>query len=142
MNKILVLKTSTDATMKRFFLDLREEDIDCLIQSSQIDRYRAEYPKVHFIDIRQEGFYDLPADVLSEVFENIYDQLYVTFSGINGHNYGNVMELVAKVHFRQAFFYNCNGDKTEIPKPNLIKDTLCSVYIRFISFIYRIRREQ
>lgn len=142
MNRILVLKTSTDATMKRLFDDLERENIDCLIQSSQIDRYRAEYPDVHFIDICQEGFYDLSTDVISRVSEGIYDQLYVTFSGINGHNYGNVMELVGKVHFRKAFFYNCNGKKTEIPKPDLIKDTLCRVYIRFISFIYGARREQ
>lgn len=142
MNQILVLKTSTNATMKRLLQDLKKEKIDCLIQSSQIDRYRVEYPKVYFIDIRQEGFYDLPADVIGEVSEKIYDELYVTFSGINGHNYGNVMELVSKVHFRKAFFYNCNGDKTEIPKPNLIKDMLCGAYIKFVSFIYGVRREQ
>lgn len=139
MNNILVLKTSTDATMKRLFHDLKEENIDCLIQSSQMERYRTEYPKVRFIDIRQEGFYELPSDVISEVSGKTYDQLYVTFSGITGHNYGNVMELVSKVKFRKAFFYNCNGDKTEIPKPGLIKDTLCRAYIKVISFIYGVR---
>lgn len=142
MENILVLKTSADATMKRLFHDLKEENIDCLIQSSQIERYQAEYPNVHFIDIYQEGFYDLPYDVISEVSGKIYDQLCVTLSGVMGHNYGNVMELVSKINFKKAFFYNCNGDKTEIPKPDLIKDTLCRAYIKIISFIYGVRRER
>ena len=142
MEQILVLKTSTDATMKRLFHELEKRKIDCLIPNSQIDRYRAEYPEVNFIDIRQEGFYDLPVDVIDMVSEKTYDRLYVTFSSINGHNYGNVMELVGKMHFREAFFYNCNGDKTEIPKSDLLKDTLCRAYIKILSAMYRRKREQ
>ena len=141
MGKILVFKTATDATMKRLFHDLKNCDIDCLIQSSQIARYREEYPDINFIDICQEGFYDLPDEVVKMISDKNYNQLYVTFSGIKGHNYGNVMELVSKVHFQKAFFYNCNGDKTEIPQQNVIKDKLCRAYIAFVSFMYGLRRE-
>ena len=141
MEKILVFKTATDATMKRLFHDLESSDIDCLIQSSQIARYREEYPDINFIDICQEGFYDLPTDVIRMMTEKNYNQLYVTFSGIKGHNYGNVMELVSKVHFKKAFFYSCNGDKTEIPEQNIIKDKLCRAYIAFVGFVYGLRRE-
>lgn len=136
MSRILIFKTSTDATMKRLICELDKQEIDCLIQSSQIDRYKAEYPNIKFIDICQEGFYDLPLEIINRISSKLYDQVYVTFSGIKGHNYGNVMELVSKVDYKSAFFYNCNGDKTEIPRKNLIKDTLCSLYIKWNRLIY------
>lgn len=126
--------------MEKLFFELKNRDIDCLIQSSQIERYREEYPYINFIDISQETFFNLPDEVIRRISENNYDQLYVTFSGIKGHNCGNVMGLVSKVHFRKAFFYNCNGDKTEIPKQNIIKDMLCKVYIILVSFVYGLRR--
>lgn len=139
MEKILVFKTSTDATVKRLFVDLGKAHIDCFIQTSQIDRYKAEYPYINFIDICQEGFYDLPPEVVHLMRKKIYGQVYVTFSGVNGHNYGNVMELVDKVNFKSAFFYNCNGDRVEIPKKNVIKDMLCRLYIKWIGFCYGLR---
>lgn len=139
MGHILIFKTSTDATMKRLISELDKQEIDCLIQSSQIGRYNAEYPYINFIDICQEGFYDLPLEIIDRISSKLYDQVYVTFSGIKGHNYGNVMELVCKVNYKHAFFYNCNGDKTEIPKKNLIKDTLCSLYIKWNGLIYGLR---
>lgn len=139
--RILVFRTSADATMKRLFHELRGKDIDCLIQSSQIDRYQIEFPYVNFINIYQEGFYDLPSQIMTQISTKSYDQLYITFSGIKGHNFGNVMELVSKVNFKHAFFYNCNGAKIEIPKKNIIKDTLCSLYIKWIGFIYELRSE-
>lgn len=139
--RILVFRTASDATMRRMFDELRNGDIDCLIQSSQIARYREEYPYVNFIDICQEGFYDLPSAVIGRISEKNYDQLYVTFSGIKGHNYGNVMELVSKVHFKKAFFYNGNGDRIEIPEQNVMKDRLCRAYIALVSFMYGLRRE-
>lgn len=141
MEKILVFKTSTDATIKRLFQELGEKNIDCLIQSSQIGRYRTEYPHINFIDICQEGFYDLPPKVIAGVSERAYDQLYITFSGIKGHNYGNVMKLVNEMNFKSGFFYNCNGDRVEIPKRNIIKDAICRLYIGWIGFIYGLRGE-
>lgn len=139
MEKILVFKTSTDATIKRLFFDLGETDIDCLIQSGQIERYKKLYPNIHFIDIFQEGFYDLPSEVMDMILEREYSQVYITFSDIEGFNYGNVLELVEKVNFKNAFFYNCNGDKIEIPKRNIIKDTFWMLYIKWIGVIYELR---
>lgn len=141
MSNILIFTTSSDITMDRLIRELGEKRIDCLIQSSQLARYREEYPHINFIDICQEGFFDLPPQVIRKISEKHYDQLYVTFSGVKGHNYGNVMAFVSKVHFQKAFFYNCNGEKTEIPKQNVIKDMLCRVYIAFVSFVYGLRRE-
>lgn len=141
MSNILVFGTSEKETIDRLIQELKNKDIDCLIQSGQIARYREEYPYINFIDICQDGFYNLPSAVIGRISEKNYDQLYVTFSGIKGHNYGNVMELVNKVHFKKAFFYNCNGDRTEIPEQNVIKDRLCRAYIALVSFIYGLRRE-
>ena len=127
--------------MNRLFQELGKGDIDCLIQSSQIDRYQAQYPDINFIDIYQEGFYDLPSQIVTQISTKSYDQLYVTFSGIKGHNFGNVMELVSMVNFKKAFFYNCNGDRIEIPRKNIIKDTFCRLYIKWIGFIYGLRSD-
>ena len=136
MKKILVFRTSVDATMERLFCELGRCDIDCLVQSSQFTRYRETYPYINFMDIRREDFYDLPFEVAEVIRKKSYDQVYVTFSGIKGHNFGNVMELVSKVSYKKAFFYNCHGTKTEIPGQNRIKDMLCRAYIRWILFIH------
>ncbi len=141
MSGILIFKTSTDGTMKRLFEELGKKDIDCLIQSSQMQRYQAEYPYINFIDIRKEGFYDLSPEVKERISSKTYDKVYVTFSGIKGHNYGNIMELVSGVNCKSAFFYNCNGDKVEIPKKNFIKDVLCRLYIKWIGVLYRLRSD-
>lgn len=136
MEKILVFKTSTDATIKKLFADLGKKDVDCLIQKSQFDRYRKEYPYINFIDICQEGFYDLPARVIDMISSRIYDQVYITFSDREGYSYGNVLELLEQINYKNAFFYNCNGDRMEIPRGNMIKDILCRIYIEFTGFIY------
>lgn len=141
MKKILVFKTSVDTTIKRLFYDLGKEYIDCLIPSSHIERYKSTYPYINFIDICQEGFYDLPSEVISMISMKSYDQVYITLSGIKGYNYGNVMEIVAKVDFTEAFFYNCNGDKIIIPKQNIIKDIFYRGYIGFINFVYGLKGE-
>jgi len=139
MSNILIFRTSADETVERLIGELGEKNIDCLIQSSQITRYREKYPYIDFIDICQEGFYDLPDKVIKKIAETKYDQLYVTFSGIKGHNYGNVMGLVSKVHYKNAFFYNCNGEMKEIPRQNVIKDLCCRAYIEFVSLLYGLK---
>ena len=139
MEKILVFRTSTDTTIKKLFQELDGKDIDCLIQESQVDRYRTEYPYVNFIDICQEGFYDLPAKVINMISRQTYDQVYITFSDKEGYHYGNVLEVLERVNYKSAYFYNCNGDRMEIPGKNVIKDTLCRIYIGFTGFIYDIK---
>lgn len=141
MDKVLIFKTSSDETMRRLFNELNKNTckIDCLIQSSQINRYRLQYQGINFIDICREGFYDLPMDVINRISLQAYDYVYVTFSGIKGHNYGNIMELVEKIRFKKAFFYNCNGDKVEIPRKKVLKDAFCRLYIKWVGFIYGLR---
>lgn len=135
---ILIFKTSADSTMNMLLEELNDLDcdIDCLIQTSQIERYKTLYPKVNFIDIQAEGFYNLPSGVMNKVSQNKYEQLYVTLSGVVGHNYGNVMSIVSKIVYKEAFFYNCNGEKITIPSPNFLKDFICRVYIGFLDLIY------
>lgn len=135
MEKILIFRTSTDATMQKLLKELGKKDIDCLIQSSQIGKYQVEYPYINFIDICQERFENLSREVMSLISNKKYDQLYVTLSGVNGYNFWNVIELVGRVHFKKAFFYNCNGKKTKIPQKNIIRDTLCRLYIKLIELI-------
>lgn len=141
MSSILIFKTSVDATVKRLIHELGEQEIDCLIQSSQVEKYEAEYPYINFIDILQESFYDLTREVTDRIVSKKYDKVFVTFSGINGHNYGNIMELVSKVNFKSAFFYNCDGDKTEIPRYKPLKDVICRLYIKWVGFRYGSRRD-
>lgn len=141
MSFILIFKTSVDATVKRLIHELGEQEIDCLIQSSQVGKYEAEYPYINFIDIHQESFYDLTREVTDRIVSKKYDKVFVTFSGINGHNYGNIMELVSKVNFKSAFFYNCNGDKIEIPRNNPLKDVICRLYIKWVGVRYGLRRD-
>ncbi len=136
---VLVLKTSADATMQKLLNELcndTNKQIDCLIQSSQVIRYQKEYPDINFIDICKERFENLPSDVTSMVTNKKYDQLYITLSGVNAYNFWNVMELVNKIRYKTAFFYNCNGVKMKIPRKNIIKDTLCKWYINWFRRIY------
>ena len=135
---VLIFKTSTDSTMNMLLEELKDLDcdIDCLIQTSQVERYKALYPNINFIDIQAEGFYDLESDVMDKVSYRKYDQLYVTLSGVVGHNYGNVISIVSKINYKEAFFYNCNGEKITIPSPNLLKDYICRFYIRLLNLIY------
>ena len=137
MKRILVFKTSSDSTMYRLFEEIIDGEIDCLIQSSQIRRYEGKYQNINFIDIKNEGFYDLPSAVLKEITKIKYDEIYITFSGTIGHNYGNVIEILQQTSFEKAFFYNCDGNRTSIPKPNVLKDSLCRVFIWIVQFFWQ-----
>lgn len=136
--KILVLKTSSDTTIQKLFKELDgvgEKDIDCLIQSSQVDRYRKEYSDINFIDIHRERFDNISPEIMELISEKFYDRLYITFSGVNGYDFWNVIEYASKVCYRRAFFYNCNGEQAEIPRKNIIKETLVRLYIKWNDFI-------
>lgn len=126
---ILVFKTSSDTTMFKLLEEIRGNNIDCFIQSSEIKRYADRYNNVNFIDIQGEGFYNISESIYNFISEKIYDEIYITFSGYVGHNYGNIIEILQKIRFRKAYFYNCDGERTCIPKQNVIKDFLCKVFI-------------
>lgn len=136
MQKVIVLKTSTDATIYRLFEEIKDNEIFCLIQSSQIDRYRKMYPDIKFIDIQKEGFYDLSEEVMLSIDGITFDELYVTYSGVVGHNYGNVLAIVDKINRKKAFFYNCNGNRVEMPVFSKMRNFLCRVFIKICELIY------
>lgn len=138
MKKVLVLKTSSDNTMQRWFKEYSNQNnqIYCMIQSSQLPRYKKLYPDINYIDIKSEGFYNIADSVMKHVCSQEYDMVYVTLSGIVGHNYGNVMEIVKQLKFKQAFFYNCNGEKIVMPKMNVICEFICRLYIKCVEIIY------
>lgn len=139
--KILVLRTSGDATIQNLFQKLYKIDpdnrIDCLIQKSQIIRYQETYKYINFIDICGERFENIPSEVVKGISDKKYDELYITLSGVNGYNFWNVMELIKSIGYRRAFFYNCNGERVEIPKKNVVQDIVCRLYIKWVRFIYR-----
>lgn len=133
MENILIFRTSADATIYKLIDELkiiRDREIDCLIQSSQFQRYKADYPYINFIDIRGERFENLSLDIIELICSKRYDNLYITLTGEKAYNFWNVIEIVSKVRFKRGFFYNCNGQKTEIPRKNILKDTICKLYIR------------
>lgn len=142
--KILVIKASTDTTVQRLFGELdkiENKEMECLIQHSQFDRYQKMYPYINFVDIRKERFENLPICVINKISKKRYDKLFVTLTGVHVYHFWNVMELVNRIHFRQAFFYNCNGEKLQIPKKRILKDLLCKAYINWIIFIDRLRAD-
>lgn len=136
MKNVLVLKTSSDSTLNRLFEELSDAKIDCLIASSELHKYKKLFPQINFIDIHKEGFYDISQDLIVEIAAKKYDELYITLSGAVGHNFGNVMELIIQFNSTKSFFYNCNGERIQIPKSNFIKDFFCMCYIKMIELLY------
>lgn len=57
---------------------------------------------MNFIHIQAERFYGLLSGIMDKVSQNKYEQLYVTLSGVVGHNYGNVMSIVLKVAYKKG----------------------------------------
>lgn len=139
MEKILVFRTSVDSTIQKLFNELGkigDKDIDCLIQSSKVQKYKEEYPYINFIDIQGERFENLSSEVIKRISKKMYDRLYITLTGVDAYNFWNIMEILSNVHFKKGFFYNCNGEKMKIPRENIIKDTLCRIYIKLVGSLY------
>lgn len=139
MENILIFKTSTDVTIQKLFHELAGEenkDIDCLIQHSHVKRYQEEYPYINFIDIQGERFENLSLEIMEKISKKLYDMVYVTLTGTNAYGFWNVISIVSKVRFKKGFFYNCNGEKMEIPRKNIVKDTICRLYIKWVGLFY------
>lgn len=139
MKKAIVFRSSADATITKLFGELCDREIVCLIQSSLITDYRVRFPHIKFIDIKGESFYNLKQDVISEISQCIYDELYILFTGTTGHNYGNILAIADEIQFREGFFYNCLGEKTRIYRPSKIIDILTNWYVFLITKMYKIR---
>lgn len=136
LRKILVLKSSADYTIEKLFEEIENNEIDCMIQTSQINKYKKLYPNINFIDIQNEGFYELSESVMQKVRVKTYDDLFITLTGTAAYNFGNVMQIVAQVHSRKMYFYNCEGEKIEIPPVHFLKDFLYRILICFIETFY------
>ncbi len=141
MSSVLVLKTSGDETMERLFAALgNEHEIDCLLPSDQVDKYCSLYPKIHFIDIQQDGFYELKDGLPVDIEKKQYDRLYVTLTGKTGYHFENVLQFVKKIRSRYACFYNSDGEELVIPPPNFMKDFFWRAYIMIINWKYQQKR--
>lgn len=141
MSSIIIFKTSGDETMKRLLNDLGDgHDIDCLISSNQIEKYRSLYPKICFIDIQQDGFFEWKSEVFECVTQKTYDRLYVTLTGQTGYHFGNVMQMVRRINSRYSCFYNSKGEELVIPPKQIFRDGFWRVYIMMMNWWYRKRR--
>lgn len=139
MERILVFKTSADATIQRLFSELADgvnRNIDCLIQHSQVVSYKQKYPFINFFDIQNERFEELPLEIMNMISRKQYDRVYVTLTGVYGYDFWNVIEIVSNVRFKKAFFYNCNGETREIPRKRIIKEIVCKLYIKWTGLFY------
>ncbi len=129
MGKVLVFKSSANDTIIKLFGELSGQEVYCLIQDSQIEVFRNRFPGIKFINIEKEAFYDVAPSVLEIVSKISFEEVYVTFSGLEGFNYENVLSLVKELHYQKAFFYNANGDRTIIPKDNIFFEKLIRIYL-------------
>lgn len=132
-----MFRTSTDTTMKKFFIEFdKDNDITCLIQKSQLDRYQHLYPDIKYIDIGRESFYNLDEQFFNQFYDSSFDELYVTCSFNIAYNYGNVIEIADKIKSKRKFFYNCDGNHELMPQYNFIQSFLIKIYIFIVAKIY------
>lgn len=129
MTKVLVFKTSANETVKRLFEEISGQEVHCLIQASQLDIFQKKYPQISFINIEREAFYDIEPAVLDGISDICFDEVYITFSGLEGFNYENVLSILRGLEYKNAFFYNANGDKVLIPKDNIIVEKMIRLYL-------------
>ena len=137
---ILVLRTSVDRTIFHLFGELdKKNQIDCLIQSSQKERYEQVFPYIRFMDIRGEKFESIPMEVMQSIGKKTYGAVYIPLSGEHAYNFGNVIKIISELNYENAFFYNCNGKLSKIPKPNRSEDLLMRIIIFCLDRWYRFR---
>lgn len=138
MERVLVFKTSSDYVFENLLDNLSDskKKIECLVPSSKLVKYQEKYVYMRFIDIKKEGFYDLSKEIIEYLCQKEYEEIYITFSGVTGHNYGNVMDVVSKLKYHKGYFYNCNGNRVEFNKSNMLIDFLCNCYIGLMRKIY------
>lgn len=139
MNNILIFKTASDVVLKKLFIELKNKEAKkyCLIQSSLINNFQKEYKDVEFIDIQQEGFYNISDNVL-EVIQNIlFTEIYIPTTGPRAMNFGNILEIVCSLNYKKIIFYNCNGERNIIKKKSQLEEKLIRLYINLINLIYR-----
>ena len=138
MEKVLIFKTASDNVMNQLFDKVSNEnaEIDCLIQNSLIEQYKEKYENINFINIYKEGFYNVSSDVIDPIKSVCYNKIFIPLTGAHGHNFGNIIDIITQLSFKNGYFYNCNGELIEIPQYGFWQDWLCRCYIRLIGLIY------
>lgn len=137
MDNVLVFKTAVDFVTDGLFDFLGSKDIKiyCCIQSSSISRYSAMYPNVHFIDIKRDGFYDIPEDVIAYLQKIAFEKIYIPTTNVKAYNFGNVIELVDRLDYKIIEFYNCKGESCIIYKMSKIKEYCIKIYIKILKIL-------
>lgn len=129
--RILILKTAKNEIVERCFEENKNDKIVCLIQSSVIGDFRKRYNNVEFIDIKRESFNELPEEIYEYFKRENFDKVLIPLSGKFAHNYGNVIYVVSKIRFKEAFFFYKDGITTRIPRNGVIVDA-------FLLFAFKI----
>ncbi len=132
-----MLKTAKNEIVEKCFQDNNNKSnkMVCLIQSSIIDEFRKRYKEVDFIDIKRESFYDLPEQINEYLMHQEFDKLLIPLSGKTVHNFGNVMDVVRTIRFREGYFFYSDGKTIRIPNYGVVLDSLISV---LISVLYKL----
>lgn len=139
MDNILIFKTASDNVMNRLLNELQKQRSFkyCLIQSSTLNSYYSKYEDIKFIDIKQEGFYNISDDIVKSLSQKKFEKIYIPITGVRANNFGNVIEICNKLHFNELVFFNCDGEKSIVRKKSSFIERLIKVYINVIEFLYR-----
>ena len=139
MNNILIFKTSSENVLIKLFEDLK--DIKgkkyCLIQSSLIKIFQKKYADIEFLDIQQEGFYNVSQDIMSSIKQKYFDKVYIPATGPRPTNFGNILKIVNDLDCGEIVFYNCSGEEKTVKRKSKLEEKFIRGYIKLVQFFYR-----
>lgn len=136
--RIIVLKTASDTVVDRLLDEIKNHrNIDCLIQPSNIERYKTKYPEINYINIQRERFEYLAEGILSEIEKKSYRILYIPHAGVQPYNFGNVILLASHINHKKIIFYSENGEKREIRKKGKMSSFLNRLMITYFKCLWR-----
>lgn len=136
--KIIVLKTASDTVVDKLLDEIKnQQNIDCLIQPSNIERYKAKYTEINYINIQRERFEYLTEDILSEIEKKNYQILYIPHAGEKPYNFGNVILLASHINHKKIIFYSEDGEKREIRKKGKIASFFYRLMIIYFKWLWR-----
>lgn len=138
MKKVLIFKTASDTVMNGLLSTMEDAVCDkyCLIQSSLLSRFKIKYPNFKFIDIQQEGFYDIQQEIIDNIKQIYFNTIYIPVSSVRAINFSNIIEIIGKLNYEQIVFYNCNGEEKVIKKMSKLQEWIIKQYIYIVSKIY------
>ena len=135
--RILIINSANENSFDKLIHELskNKNTIECLITHDKYLSYKGKYKSIKFIDINKEEFYDLSQETLNEIKNKRYDTVYVTVPRTFAYNYGNIINILEYIWFKNAFFYNCNNCAIRIPSQNWLFDYVCGWYIDLLNLI-------